>query len=226
MSVAADLFGVAYLDAESFREHADLFGVGMSLADYKKTADNDAKLSRVLQAASRAVDAFCGKNFLAAAKTEKHALPESWQIRVNNPPVAAVSSCVIRVGSNTTMTIQTGDLYINNQKAYVEIPRDLTTAILTQNSLKSLAEATVEITYTSLQSVPGDVKLAAGYQAAHMINTGFVDKVLPPNFGKVDMGGLDINNKRGARSSEEAMAASFSPEAARLLIPHKQFVAA
>ncbi len=43
------------------------------------------------------------------------------------------------------------------------------------------------------------------------------------NFGKIDMGGLSVNNKKGYRSSEEMSAGSFSPDAARLLTQEINF---
>jgi hypothetical protein len=220
VSVPSDIFGTAYLDAESFRAASELFGVGAALDDYPNTGD-DAKISRVLQAASRAVDAFCGKVFTPADITETHPFnSDTWQLRINNPPVASVSACLIRYGISSTITIDISRLYINNQQGYIEISRDLQAAsIITAQVMASLNTPIVEITYKSLQSVPAVVKLATGYQAAHMMNTGFVDKIVPANFGKVDMGGLSINNRKGARTSAEAQAASIAPEAARLLSP-------
>lgn len=229
MTVAADLFGTAYLDAESFREHAELFGVGMSIANYpvpeSPSPATETKLNRVLQAASRAVDAFCGREFTAGDFVEKHILDMiTWRFSVNNGPVSTISACVIRLGIESTITIPTGRLYIDNQRGYVEIARDMQTAIVASGTPTSINEPTVEVTYKSLQTVPSPVKLATGYQAGHMINNGFVDAAIPANFGALDLEGLVMNNKKGPKSSEEAWVSSFSPEAERLLTPFKSFV--
>lgn len=223
MSVDADLFGIAYLDAASFRQHAKLFGVGMALADYP-TADPDVDLNRVLQAASRAVDAFCGCDFDPADKVETHPLdPLTWQFVVNNPPVASISACAVRYAVDGTIVLNVANVYINNQGGYCEITRAIdATALIASQIGTELAGPQVEITYKSLQAVPKAVKLGTGYQAAHMINSGFVDKTVPPNFGSVDLEGLKLNNKRGNKSAEEMASSSFSAEAERVLMPYKR----
>lgn len=226
MPVESDLFGIAYLDAESFRAAAELFGVGMSLRDYPDDVDGNAKLTRVLQAASRSVDAFCGRDFTDEEKTENHALdPVTWHFTVNHPPVSSIDSCAIRYAVDSTVTVDPDHIYINNQKGYLEIGREAQN-LFEQVGLMSLAETQVEITYVSNASVPKPIKLATGYQTGHMINAGFVDKNLPPNFGKVDIGGLTINNKKGSKSHEEMRSSSFSPDAERILTPYRRLVAA
>ncbi len=224
MAVDPFIFGVAYLDAETFRASAELFGVGMAFTDYPDTPDGDSKLSRVLQAASRTIDAFCGQVFTPDDIVETQSFdPETWQFSTNNQPVISISACVMRLGVTSTMTIPPNHLYINNQKGYVEIGRDYQAAILVSNTPLWLSEPQIEVTYKSAQSVPSPVKLACGYQAGHLINTGFVDKLLPANFGKLDIGGLSVNNKKGYRSSEEMTSGSLSPDAERILTPLKQF---
>ncbi len=219
MTVAADLFGTAYLDAESFRLMADMFGVGMALADYLDGTEGDAKLLRVIQAASRDVDAYCCTDFSPLPKTETHALDlETWRFTVNNPPVAEIVSCKIRYAVDGFFTVNPARVFVNNQKNYLEITRYADEGLAMLGSIGTeIGEPQVEITYKSLQEVPKNVKLAAGFQAAHLINTGFVDKVLPPNFGKIEMGDLIMNNKKGYRSQEEQKSGSFSADAARLL---------
>ncbi|MBS1795781.1 MAG: hypothetical protein JSS81_18140 [Acidobacteria bacterium] len=90
---ADDLFGPAYLDAATFRQMAGLFGVGMAFCDYPDTDDGNLKLTQVLQAASRAIDAFCAKTFAPDDLTEQHALDlATRQFTVNNPPVVRIVS--------------------------------------------------------------------------------------------------------------------------------------
>lgn len=216
MAVAEDLFGTAYLDAESFRAHAELFGVGMSFADY---ADDDKKLLRVLQAASRDIDAFCCRDFSPEAKTETQTLDlTNWQFKVNNPPVIEIVSCKIRYAVDGFFNVSPDRVFVNNQKNYLEITRFADEGLAMLGSIGTeISEPQVEITYKSLQDVPKHVKLAAGFQAGHLINTGFVDKMVPTNFGKIEMGDLVMNNKKGYRTHEEQKAGSFSADAARLL---------
>lgn len=228
MPVAEDLYGIAYLDVESFRDGAALFGVGMAMCDYANDADGNAKLARVLQAASRAVDAFCSRSFTPENRTEQHALDlKSWTFTVNNPPVAEIVSCVLRYSVDGTIDIPPANVFINNQKKYCEIARRLGEAYSVLDAIGSdLNEPQIEVVYKSLQTIPVHVALATGYQAGHLINSGFVDKTLPPNFGKLDMNGISVNNKKGYRSSEEMSAGSLSPDAERLLRQEIRFSAA
>ena len=219
-------FGPAYLDAESFRLSAELFGVGMAMIKYPDSEPGNEKLTAALKAASRAVDTFCGKNFLSTEKTETCRFDlTTWQFTVNNPPVAEVTSCAIRYAVDATLTVAPANVFINNQRGYLEIARNLEQQLITAFTPTELKEPVIEIVYKSLQEVPPDVALATAYQTAHMINSGFADYNLPPNMGKVDLGGMAINNKKGSKSQEEMRASSFSPDAERLLSPYRRLVA-
>ncbi len=223
------LFGVAYLGAADFRPSAKLFGVEMSfVATYPDTSPGNASLDIVLQAASRAIDAHCGRNFLAADITEKHDLnTATWQFSVNNTPVSSITSCLIRYAVDGSITIDPAKIYINNQKGYCQITWAVSALeVIVAQLGTALTEAQVEIVYKSLQAVPNEVKLATGYQAGHMINSGYVDANIPPNFGKLNIKGMDLNNRKGFKSAEDQHAASFSPDAERLLQPFKKLVAA
>lgn len=227
MSVADDLFGVAYLTAEEFRSSTMLFGVEMSFVQFPNDTDGNKALDKVLQAASRAIDAYCGKTFTPDDLSETHPLdPQTWQFSVNNPPVASISSCVLRYAIEGTLTIETDRLFINNQQGYVEISRSLDGTLMILDAINAINLPQVEITYKSLQSVPNPVKLATGFQAGHLINSGFVDATIPANFGKLDIQGMALNNKKGYRSSEELRAGSISADAERLLQQYQRFVAA
>lgn len=228
MAVPEDLFGEAYLDVESFRDMAVMFGAGMSLAcDFPDDTPGNARLLRVLQAASRQIDTHCGRDFSPADRLEQHELDLStWKFTVNNPPVSSVSACLIRYAISGTVTIPTANIYINNQKKFLEISRTLDGSLTILDAIGSEFERPViEVTYKSVQDVPKTVQLACGFQAGHLINSGFVDKMLPPNFGKIDMGGLSVNNKKGYRSAEEMRAGSLSADAERCLTGEVRFVA-
>jgi hypothetical protein len=219
MAVAENLFGTAYLDAESFRAHAELFGVGMAFADYPESPEGDKKLDRVLQAASRAIDAETGRNYSPESKTETHRLDlRNWRFSVNNPPVIEIVSCKIRYATDGVISVNPTRVFISSQQNYLEITRFSEEALALLGTIGTeISEPQVEIEYKSLQTVPSNVRLACGYQAGHLINSGFADKTLPPNFGKLEMGDLKINNKKGYRSSEEMRSGSFSAEARHLL---------
>jgi hypothetical protein len=221
MAVAADLFGIPYLDAESFRAHAELFGVGMAFADYPDSPEGIAKLNRVLQAASRAIDSECCRDFSPADKSETHRLDrQTWRFSVNNPPVSSVVSCLVRYATDGTISINSSRIFVNNQQNYLEITRFNDEGLAMLGAIGTeISEPQIEIVYKSLQDVPRHVRLACGYQAGHLINNGFVDKALPPNFGRLEMemGDLKINNKKDYRSTEEMKSGSFSAEARHLL---------
>jgi len=222
-------FGVAYLGAEDFRTSAKLFGVEMSfVGNYPNDAPGNVALELVLQAASRAIDAYCGRVFTPADITENHDLDtNTWQFPVNNSPVSSITSCVIRYAVDGSITITPADVFINNQKGYCEITGAVSSLDVIVAQLGSaLSSAQVEVVYKSLQSVPDAVKLATGYQAGHVINSSYVDANIPPNFGKLNIKGMDLNNRKGFKTADEQKAASFSPDAERLLQPFKKFVAA
>ena len=221
-------YGSAYLDAESFRASAELFGAGMSLCDYPADSAGNAKLDFALQAASRQIDAHCARDFSPAAKTETHPLNlTTWRFSVNNPPIVAISSCKIYYAIESFITILPDRIFVNNQQNYLEITRLLDGGLTILEEIGTeIAGPQIIIVYTSLQDIPNHVRLACGFQTAHLINSGFVDKTLPPNFGKIDMGGLSVNNKKGYRSSDEQQAGSLSADAQRLLVSEIKYSAA
>lgn len=220
---AVNNYGTAYLDVESFRQSAALFGVGMSLScDYPESTEGNTAIAFALQAASRHIDAFCARTFTPEDLKEQHLFdPATWRFQVNNPPVTEIVSCAIRYGLNSTITILPADIYVCNQQKYLEIVRRLE-SLTTLEIGTELINPVIEVVYKSLQTVPANVQLACGYQAAHLINEGFVDKMLPPNFGKLDLTGLSINNKKGYKSSGEKLAETISPGAERLLISERK----
>jgi hypothetical protein len=226
MPVPADLFGTAYLDAESFREMRTFFGAQMSVASYPDTDEGNANLDRALQAASRAIDAFCGKHFLSSNITENHQLDASWRFSVNNPPVASLVSCVLRFAIDRTMTLDIDNIYVNKQKGYCEIGRLDESVMSVAQALGNEIIPQIEVVYKSLQSVPHEVKLAAGYQTAYMLNNGFVESSAPAQMGVIDLGGLKINNVKGRRSSDEQRALALCPEAQSLLQAHRRITVA
>lgn len=225
MPFDANIFGTAYLDAENFRLSAAMFGAGMSLCDYPEDETGNAKLNLVLAAASREIDRYCKRDFLPEPRTETQAFDlETWRFSVNNPPVIEIVNVALRYGADAAESFNASQIYVNNQKNFLEILRIIGGAftIITQIGAE-LREPVIEITYKSSQDVPSHVRLACGFQAGHLMNTGFVDKTLPPNFGKLNLEGLDINNKKGYRSAEEVDAGSLSADARRLLATEVKF---
>lgn len=228
MPVDPNIYGEAYLDAENFRLSAAMFGAGMSLCDYPDDDGGNAKLNLVLAAASRVIDRHCQRDFSPNPRSETQAFDlDTWRFSVNNPPVSEIVAVALRYGADAAEPFTTSQIFINNQKNYLEILRIIGGAFTIISQVGSeLSEPVIEITYKSYADVPSTVKLATGFQAGHLMNTGFVDKTLPPNFGKLNMGGLDINNKKGYKSPEEVDAGSLSPDARRLLAGEIKFSAA
>ncbi len=216
----SELFGNAYLDAESFRKNATLFGVGMAFCDFPDDDEGNEKLLNVLQAASRMIDSEAGKDFTPGNRSEQHLFDfAKRQIKVNNPPVSEIISVNIIFSPGASQVFTPQDCYINNQLSYIEIT-DLAIGlgVITNYLNLGLSDPVAEIVYKSAQDVPKHVALATGYQAAKMINEGFVDTQLPPNFGQIDMGGLTINNKKGYRlKAEDVNATVIDPMAKKLL---------
>ena len=225
MAIDANLFGTAYLDAENFRANAAAFGVGMSLADYPAGNAGDQALSRVLQAASRLIDSHTGLDFSPEPRTEQHLFDfGTRRIKLNNPPVSAVNSFRVVFSPGTNQVFNSSDFYINNQLGYVELT-DIAVGfgIITEYLSLGLSDPVAEITYTSYLDVPRPVKLACGYQAGKMINDGFVDKTIAPNFGQLEINGLTVNNKKGYRlKAEDIKASTLDPTAEKLLSQFKK----
>lgn len=225
MAIDPNIFGTAYLDTENFRAGAALFGVGMSLCDYPATEDGDAKLTGVLQAASRVIDAETGLTFTPGDHAEQHHFDfATRQVKLNNHPVAQIVSFRVIFSPGSQQTFQSSDIYINNQLGYIELT-DIAVGfgIITEYLSLGLTDPVAEIVYKSFQDVPQAVKLACGYQAAKMINDGYVDKELPANFGAIDLDGIKINNRKGFINSKEQKEASvLDPTAARLLAGFKR----
>lgn len=222
------LFGITYLETEDFRLSQSLFGAGMAMCDYANTTEGNLRLLNVLAAASRMIDAFCGRDFSPAAKTEQQKFTNGRQFQVNCFPVAEIIQCKIKFTTTFSETLPVTDIYVNNQAQYLEITALNQSQIAIESHLVAVAleEPVIEIIYTSYQSIEPAVRLACGYQAAHLINSGFVDKMMPPNFGKLDMSGLSINNKKGYKSAEEKSAGSMNAEAERLLAPYRSLIVA
>lgn len=225
MSVVYELFGIPYLDAENFRFNANVFGVGMPLdCAYPATTEGNQKLALVLQAASRMIDAHTCRDFSPENRSEQHEFNfVSGRISVNNPPVAEIVNFRIIYSPGNYQQFTADDFYINNQLSFIELTA-LTAGfgIVTEILKLGLTNPVAEITYKSYQDVPKPVSLACGYQAAKMINEGFVDATLPPNFGQLDMDGITVNNKKGYRlKAEDIQAAQMDSSAEQLLSAYK-----
>lgn len=222
--VPDDLFGIAYLDAESFRAAAGLFGVGVAMSGYPDDDTGNQKLEFALQAASRVIDSYCCRNFIGDPISEQHRITgDVWKFTVNCPPVSSVEACSIRYAIDSTLIIKPSDVYINNQEGLLEIPRGIDAVAQILSILGSELENIVaEVLYYSFEDIPPAVRSATGYQAAMMMNGGYVDANVPANFGAIDLGGMKLNNRKGSRNSADAFDGSIAPEAARLLLPYRK----
>lgn len=220
MATDTEIFGLPYLDADNFRAGAAVFGVGMALADFSDSAEGNRKLNIALCAASRLIDAETGRDFSPAERTEQHHFDfASRQLRVRNAPIAEVVSLSIIFAPGTSQTFSPADIYINNSLNYIEITdAAIGFGIISERLNMGLTNPVAEIVYKSATDIPKAIRLACGYQAAKMINDGFVDKTLPANFGQIDMDDFVINNKKGYRLKKEDIFAARLDATAESLI--------
>ena len=197
----SDLFGLAYLDAQSFRNNAGLFGARIALSNFPKD-ENDSSIVTLAASASRVIDSICGRHFKPDPISENHPFDfRTRRTRVNSPPVVNLSSYAIRTGAGTVSSFPLNSLYINNEESYIELlsialAYGLTSQILTLG----MNEPQVEITYTSFQTPPAEVSLACGYVMAELANKGFVDGLVPAGFGQLKVGGITAGNARSQLS--------------------------
>lgn len=206
MATPTDLFGAAYLDAADFRNYADLFGAGMALAKYPDDDVGNNKLQAALAASSRTIDSLCGRSFLPGNISEQHLFdPAVKRISVNSPPVMELVEFKVRTSPGTIMQFQVSDVYVNNQKGYVELSNLAKSEALIADLLQmGLSQPQAEIVYKSYQSVPQKIRLACGYQTAFEINSGFVNSTLPPSFGRLEIGGIKVGNVSKQKFSQDS----------------------
>lgn len=200
-----DVLGTCYLDPEAFVKRAHVFGVGMAI----QNATRDDLLA-LLADASRRVDEICGRNFEPDEITETHRFNASTRrVSVNAPPVTSIVSYRILAGGGQVATFSPDEVFVNNQDGYLELLAfALGTSLATPLISFGLTVPQVEVVYKSYQEPPQGVKKATGIIAAHRANAGFVNALVPAQFGQLRIGGSRFENVQVGEpvSAREALA--------------------
>jgi hypothetical protein len=187
------ILGAAYIDPEAFALRAHIFGAGMSIQNATRES-----LLALAAAASREIDAVCGRGFGPEVQKETHRWNSNTRrIFVNAPPVVELQVFRIRVGARSAVVeFQSEDVYYNPQAKYLELVAFSTGDYMLAPYLQmDLIEAQVEIEYKSFETVPEKVVMATGYTMGQLANDGFVNQILPPGFGELQIGGTKIRNQ-------------------------------
>ena len=196
------ILGSLYLSVEAFKARAGVFGVAVALP-----AD-DELIKAALAAASRLIEAECGRDFVPDELTETHRFNLlTRRISVNQPPVATLTSFTLVGGPGLSSPVSLSSVYVNNQENYLEVD-GLSHAIAPTGSLfmHGLGETQVEVKYKSYQSVPQGVAAACGYGAAEIINRTYASGQLPGDLTRVEMDGLKVSRAApGGRGEESAL---------------------
>ena len=197
------ILGTPYLDPQGFIDRAASFGAGVAVAG--KTATDVLPL---VAAASRAVDAYCGRTFLSGEISETHAWDaRTRRTKVNQPPVATLVSYHIRfgAGAGNLTEFDAAQVFVSNQENYLELAElALAASPLIASGLFSLGltEAQVEIVYVSLATVPQQVAAATGFTAAKMANEGYSSAQLPDGLARMKLGGLEMQRRAASDDTD------------------------
>jgi hypothetical protein len=185
------VLGAAYLDPEAFAQRAHVFGVGMSI----QNATRDSLLA-LLADASRRVDEICGRAFTPDPITETHAWNErTRRVCLNAPPCVELISFKVVTGKSVSAQFNVDEVYVNNQENYLEVVSFGSATILSTPVLAfGLSQVQAEVTYKTFQDPPAAVKRATGMIAAYRANSGFVNALVPAQFGALQVGGQKFNN--------------------------------
>ena len=192
MALQSDpVLGVCYLDPEAFVKRAHVFGVGMAIQNYTRE-----DLLALLADASRRVDEICGRSFAPEPIRELHAWNErTRRVIVNSPPVAELVSFKLLSSNEVVADFAVEDVFYSEQENYLELLSfSLGTLISTPLLQYGLTQVQAEVVYKSHQTPPAAVLRATGMIAAHRANGGFVNALVPAQFGTLKLGGSSFNN--------------------------------
>lgn len=189
--VRDEILGDCYLDPEAFVQRAHVFGVGMSI----QNATRD-QLVALLASASRRVDEICGRSFAPEQIVETHRFNErTRRVSVNSPPVEELIGFAIILSNRQRATFRVEDVFVNKQENYCELlDFSLGSSLTTSLVSFGLRDAQAEVTYKTFQDPPAAVKRATGLIAAHQANAGFVNAIVPAQFGTLAVGGSKFSN--------------------------------
>lgn len=213
-----ELLGDSYIDGEFFIANAKVFGCAQALSSLYPNATPD-ELLPILAAASRLIDGYVGRDFIAGEIRENHRFElGTRRIKINKPPLQTLVSYKLRTGAGmvssfTVTPVQTdgennvsfGAIYYNRQENYLELSSlAMASSMTTQLVSLGLSEPQIEIAYTSFADVPKEVIAATGYMAAHLLNESAISSVLAPGLASAKADDVEVrrtgeNSSRGSR---------------------------
>jgi hypothetical protein len=204
------ILGFSYLSVEDFKSRAAIFGCAQAVA----AIGEDDLILALLAAASRAIDAEVGRDFLSGQVGENHKFDlATRRVKVNRPPLVSLVSYRIRTGAGLVSSfsvapvttdgvnnVSFGSIYYNRQENYLELSSLAMAGSMTSTLVSlGLSEPQAEIVYTSLQDVPKQVIAATGYTAALAINESAANKMIAPGLASVKAD--DVEVKRSTSKS-------------------------
>ncbi len=198
----ADILGVGLIDTDFFIENARIFGCGAIIEDW-----NRDQVEGIIALASRAVEAYCGRDFTPDTIAEMHKWnPRTRRITVMQPPVSELVSYNILVGPNgPRASFPITDIFINNQENYLELSSLAFANTLVEPVMSlGILEPQVEVTYKSYQSVPTGVRAAVALTAAEGISKSNGADILSLGLSSMKIGDMSVT-RSGAVAQESGM---------------------
>lgn len=226
--------GVCYIATGDFKTRAAGFGCSpAALASI--SAASDLPVMTILAAASREVDAFCGREFNLQTIQED----QRWELRTRRvypyqPPVANLLSYQIQtapaVYESITLTPTTTDasgaivsfgaVVYDRGRNYLELASLAVLTSLTPVLVSlGISEPIVRYSYTSFASVPQPVITATGLVAAEMVNKAYRNRLIVPGMQSVSTGKQTVTRMQEAANDNFIM-----PPAAEILLRRYQSI--
>lgn len=228
-----DALGACYASVSQFLTMAGGLGCGVGLVAIDD--GNNWALKTILAAASREVDAFCGREFdLQTIQENQRWELETRRVYPYQPPIANLLSYQIQTApgsyQNITLTPTTTDasgakvsygaVVYDKGRNYLELASLAVLTSLTPVLVSlGISEPIVRYSYTSFASVPQQVVTATGLIAAEMVNVAYRNKLITPGLLKVERGKQSITRMQEALDKEFIM-----PRPAELLLRRFQTI--
>lgn len=137
----------------------------------------DPEMEVLIARASRLVNSYVGQSLLLTEyENEQHPWRNTRRVYLYNWPVTEVTAVRIRIGAETTATLQASEIYTNNTGHYIEastlaLAFGVTPAIISLG----LYEPEVEVDYSAgYETIPDDVKDATAIIASSL----YLSKIL------------------------------------------------
>jgi hypothetical protein len=205
---------------QAFLDRAAFFGAQTAIAG--QTAEELVPLAAM---ASRAIDAYCGREFSPAPIIETHQWnPHTRRISVNQPPVMTLQSYQLITGPGQEFSFNVSQVLVNNQENYLELATLAGVEEVVFEMLAGVMEPQVKVTYLSYSSVPQKVVVACGFTMAKMANDALAAAMLTP--------GLTMEKVEGATEIRRAPSGKGAgevpedlPQMARLLLADSKRIA-